>query len=149
MAAYEFPEERMSDLPVVEIWTDGACEPNPGPGGWAALLIFATHEVELSGGEKATTNNRMEMQGAISALEAIGYPAKVRLHSDSQYLVKGMSEWMPKWLKRGLPETNRDLWQALLAWERKHQIEWRWVRGHSGVENNERVDKLAYRAIMR
>ncbi|HVT50207.1 MAG TPA: ribonuclease HI [Dongiaceae bacterium] len=143
------------DRPSVEIFTDGACSGNPGPGGWGALLRYGTVEKELSGGEALTTNNRMEMMAAIAALEALKRPAKVRLHTDSQYLRNGITEWLPGWKRRGWktadkkPVKNADLWQRLEAAEKPHQVEWLWVRGHDGHIENERVDQLARSAIVR
>ena len=140
---------------VVDIFTDGACSGNPGPGGWGALLRYGTVEKELSGGETLTTNNRMEMMAAIAALEALKRPAKVKLHTDSQYLKNGITEWLPNWKRRGWktadkkPVKNADLWQRLEAAEKPHQVEWLWVRGHDGHVENERVDLLARNAIQR
>jgi len=143
----------MSDLPRVEIFTDGACSGNPGPGGWGALLRYGTVEKELSGGETLTTNNRMELMAAIVALEALKRPARVRVHTDSQYLRNGITEWLPSWKRRGWktadkkPVKNADLWQRLEAAEKPHQVEWLWVRGHDGHIENERVDQIARNAI--
>jgi len=140
---------------IVEIFTDGACSGNPGPGGWGALLRYGAVEKELSGGEPQTTNNRMEMMAAIAALEALKRPAKVKLHTDSQYLKNGITEWLPNWKRRGWktadkkPVKNADLWQRLEAAEKPHQVEWLWVRGHDGHVENERVDLLARNAIQR
>jgi ribonuclease HI len=136
----------------VEIWTDGGCKPNPGPGGWAAVLTFRGVEREISGGEPATTNNRMELTAAAAALEALQRPCKVIVHTDSQYVRDGISRWHTGWVRknwrttRGDPVKNYDLWQRLLAAAAPHTIEWRWVRGHSGNDMNERVDVLATRA---
>jgi ribonuclease HI len=136
----------------VEIWTDGGCKPNPGPGGWAAVLTFRGVEREISGGEPATTNNRMELTAAAAALEALKRPCKVIVHTDSQYVRDGISRWHTGWIRknwrttRGDPVKNYDLWQRLLAAAAPHTIEWRWVRGHSGNDMNERVDVLATRA---
>ena len=133
----------------VEIWTDGGCRPNPGPGGWAALLRFGAVERELSGGEPATTNNRMELTAAAAALEALSRPCSVVLHTDSEYLKNGVTRWQTGWVRRnwrnaaGDPVANMDLWRRVLDAAKPHQIEWKWVRGHSGDENNERVDRLA------
>lgn len=133
----------------VEIHTDGACLGNPGPGGWGALLRYGTTERELDGGEPDSTNNRMELMAAIAALEALSSPCVVTLHTDSQYVQKGISEWMPNWIRRGWktaggdPVKNRDLWERLLAAASPHTMHWRWVRGHNGHVDNERVDKLA------
>ena len=137
----------MSD--VVEIYTDGACKGNPGPGGWGALLRFGPTEKELFGGEPMTTNNRMELLAVIRALEALNRRCKVRLHTDSQYVQKGISEWITGWKKRGWktadkkPVKNVDLWQELDALTAKHDIEWLWGRGHAGHVENERADRLA------
>ena len=137
----------------VEIYTDGACRGNPGPGAWAALLRYRDQEKEISGAETATTNNRMELMGAISALEALRKPSRVLLHTDSQYVLKGMTQWIRDWRARGWrtadkkPVKNVDLWQRLDAAAAPHQVEWRWVRGHAGNPGNERVDALANRAI--
>ncbi|GBQ87484.1 ribonuclease HI [Asaia krungthepensis] len=144
-AKAELPE----DAPVVEIWTDGGCKPNPGPGGWGALLCSKGHERELSGGESETTNNRMELTAAAEALEALKRPCKVTLHTDSEYLRNGITRWHTGWVRRnwrnaaGDPVKNLDLWQRILAAEKQHQVTWLWVRGHSGDVNNERVDQLA------
>jgi ribonuclease HI len=133
----------------VEIWTDGGCKPNPGPGGWAALLCFRGRERELSGAEPATTNNRMELTAAAAALEALRRPCRVVLHTDSQYVRNGITRWHTGWVRRnwrnaaGDPVANMDLWQRLLAAEKRHAVEWLWVRGHSGDPMNERVDGLA------
>ncbi len=137
----------------IEIWTDGACSGNPGPGGWGVLMISGEHRRELSGGEAATTNNRMEMRAAIEALGALKQPSRVRLHTDSTYLKDGLSKWIHGWKRNGWktaakkPVKNQDLWQALdLACER-HDIEWVWVKGHAGDPGNERADALARQAI--
>jgi ribonuclease HI len=138
----------------IDIWTDGACSGNPGPGGWGAILRYGDHEKELSGGETPTTNNRMEMLGAISAIEAIKAPgAVIRLHTDSQYVKNGITQWMKKWKANGWktadkkPVANVDLWQRLEAACASHNIEWRWVKGHAGDVMNERADVLARNAI--
>ncbi|WP_228243023.1 ribonuclease HI [Porphyrobacter sp. GA68] len=133
----------------VEIFTDGACKGNPGPGGWAALLRMGRHEKELSGQEADTTNNRMEMIAVIRALNALIEPCAVTLHTDSRYVVDGITKWVHGWKKRGWtnaskkPVRNADLWHELIAAATPHQIEWEWVRGHSGHPENERVDRLA------
>ena len=133
----------------VEIHTDGACIGNPGPGGWGALLRYGGTERELAGGDSDTTNNRMEMMAAIMALEALSSPCVVTLHTDSQYVQKGISEWLPNWIRRGWktaagePVKNKDLWERLLAASGRHTVHWRWVRGHNGHVDNERVDKIA------
>jgi len=128
----------------VRIWTDGSCLGNPGPGGWGALLTFGEHERELSGGEDDTTNNRMELMAAIGALESLKRPCQVELWSDSKYVIDGITSWIHGWRKRGWKKVkNRDLWERLDEARGPHDIEWRWVKGHSGDENNERVDRLA------
>ena len=142
----------MSALKQVEINTDGACLGNPGPGGWGALLRYGQTERELAGGESDTTNNRMELMAAIAALEALSTPCEVTLHTDSQYVQKGVGEWMPNWIRRGWktaagqPVKNQDLWERLDRAAKNHKVHWRWVRGHSGHVDNERVDKLARNA---
>jgi ribonuclease HI len=140
------------DLPLVELFTDGACDPNPGPGGWAVLLRSAGQEKELSGGEPRTTNNRMELTAALQGLNALKRPCRVRLYTDSEYLKRGVTEWLPGWRRRGWKRKegelkNADLWQALDAALQRHQVEWSWVRGHAGHPENERVDRLARAAI--
>ena len=144
----------MSEPPRVVIATDGACKGNPGIGGWGALLRAAGgRELELSGAEAHTTNNRMELTGAIRALEALKAPAAVVLSTDSNYVKDGITKWVHGWRKKGWrtadgkPVKNQDLWQALCAAAERHQIEWRWVKGHSGDPDNERVDALANAAI--
>jgi ribonuclease HI len=133
----------------VEIHTDGACLGNPGPGGWAALLRWRGQERELAGGEPDTTNNRMELMAAISALEALREPCDATLHTDSQYVRQGITLWMPNWVRRGWktaggdPVKNRDLWERLNVAAASHKVDWRWVKGHSGDPDNERVDELA------
>jgi ribonuclease HI len=133
----------------VEIWTDGACSGNPGPGGWGAILRFGEREKELSGGELLTTNNRMELTAAISALEALKRACEVDLHTDSQYLRQGVTGWMFGWKKNGWrtadrkPVKNEDLWRRLDEATGRHKIDWRWVKGHAGDEMNERADELA------
>lgn len=137
----------MSD--AVEVWTDGACSGNPGPGGWGAILSYNGVEKELSGGEAQTTNNRMELMAAISALEALKRPVTVALHTDSQYLRQGITGWIHGWKKNGWktadrkPVKNAELWQRLEAALGRHKIEWKWVKGHAGDEMNERADALA------
>ena len=139
----------------VEIYTDGACLGNPGPGGWGAVLRHGAFEKELAGGEPETTNNRMELLAAIRALEALREPCRVVLHTDSQYVQKGISEWIGGWQRRGWktadgkPVKNDDLWRELLAAQKPHTVDWRWVRGHSGHVENERVDQLARDAAQR
>ena len=138
-----------SAMKAVGIHTDGACLGNPGPGGWAALLRYRDRERELVGGEPDTTNNRMELMAAIAALEALREACEVTLHTDSQYVRQGITLWMPNWLRRGwktaagAPVKNRDLWERLHAAAQRHVIDWRWVKGHSGNVDNERVDVLA------
>jgi ribonuclease HI len=137
----------------VEIYTDGACRGNPGPGGWAALLIAGANEREISGAETLTTNNRMELTAVIRALEALNRPVKGDVYTDSQYVRKGILEWMPQWKARGWktadkkPVKNQDLWLALDELVHRHELAWHWVKGHSGNAGNERVDALANRAI--
>lgn len=137
----------------VEIYTDGACKGNPGVGGWGALLICKGVEKELWGGEPNTTNNRMELMAAIGALIALTRPCSVLLVTDSQYVMKGIQEWMPNWKKRGWktaakePVKNADLWQALDEQVNRHQVTWQWVRGHTGHRGNERADQLANRGV--
>jgi ribonuclease HI len=137
---------------VVEIWTDGGCKPNPGPGGWAAILRYGTTDKELSGHEPATTNNRMELTAACAALEALTRPCKVVVHTDSEYVKNGITRWHTGWVRRnwrtaeGDPVKNMDLWRRLLDAAAKHEIEWKWVRGHAGNEMNERADVLATKA---
>ena len=136
-------------LPAVEIFTDGACRGNPGPGGWAALLRTADKEREISGGEPLTTNNRMELRAAIEALNALKRPCRVELHSDSQYVRDGITKWIFSWQRNGWrtadkkPVKNADLWQELLDAEARHEVQWHWVKGHSGHPENDRVDALA------
>jgi len=133
----------------VAIWTDGACSGNPGPGGWGAILRYGGHKKELSGGEAPTTNNRMELMAAIAALEALSRPCRVELHTDSQYLRGGVTAWMHNWKRNGWrtadkkPVKNEDLWRRLDAAAERHEIDWRWVKGHAGDEMNERADELA------
>jgi ribonuclease HI len=135
----------------VEIFTDGACKGNPGPGGWGAWLKAGEHEKEIFGGERNTTNNRMELMAVIEALAALTRPCEVVLHTDSQYVQKGISEWIHGWKARGWktaakePVKNADLWQALDTAQARHKVEWRWVRGHAGHVGNERADQLANR----
>ncbi|MFG1423245.1 ribonuclease HI [Roseixanthobacter liquoris] len=133
----------------IEIWTDGACSGNPGPGGWGAVLRSGPHEKELSGGEAHTTNNRMELMAAISALEALKKPSAVDLHTDSEYLRNGITKWVAGWRRNGWktadkkPVKNQDLWERLDAALGRHEIAWHWVKGHAGNELNERADQLA------
>ncbi len=137
----------------IDIYTDGACKGNPGPGGWGALLRWRGHEKELFGGEALTTNNRMELTAVIRALESLRRAAKIVVHTDSQYVQKGISEWLRSWKARGWktadrkPVKNEDLWRELDALVARHEIHWRWVRGHSGHPENERADALANRGV--
>ena len=139
----------MTELPEVEIATDGACKGNPGPGGWGALLRAGTTERELSGGEPLTTNNRMELLAAIEALTALKRPCRVTLSTDSRYVMDGLTKWLPGWRRNGWktadrkPVKNADLWQRLVEAAGPHRIEWRWVKGHAGHPDNERADRLA------
>jgi len=138
---------------IVEIYTDGACRGNPGPGGWAAVLTAGEREKEISGALPLTTNNRMELQAVISALQALKRPVEARLYTDSQYVRRGVLEWLPQWKARGWRTAsrqavkNQDLWEMLDVATAAQDIEWHWVRGHSGHEGNEYVDQLANRAI--
>ena len=139
----------------VVIFTDGACSGNPGPGGWGAILRYRSVEKELSGAEPETTNNRMELMAAIAALEALKEPVEVDLYTDSEYLKKGITEWLPQWKARGWktatkkPVKNADLWQRLEAAMAPHRVRWHWVKGHAGHPENERADALAREAIRR
>jgi ribonuclease HI len=138
---------------VVDIYTDGACRGNPGPGGWAAVLSAGGREKEIFGAQPLTTNNRMELQAVIEALSALKRPLQVRLYTDSQYVRRGILEWLPQWKARGWktaerkPVKNQDLWQQLETAAAQHRIEWHWVPGHAGVPGNERCDVLANAAI--
>jgi len=140
-------------LDKVSIFTDGACRGNPGPGGWGAILRHGDREKELYGFERETTNNRMELMAAIQALEALKRPCEVTVTTDSQYVRKGITEWLENWKRRGWktadkqPVKNQDLWERLEKAIHHHRVEWHWVKGHSGHEENERVDALANRAI--
>jgi ribonuclease HI len=142
-----------TDLKTVDVFTDGACSGNPGPGGWGAILRYGAVEKELSGGEAATTNNRMELMAAIAAIEAMKSTTHVRLHTDSQYVKNGITTWIHGWKKNGWktadkkPVKNVDLWQRLDAAVKSHKVEWIWVRGHDGHAENERADALARAAI--
>ena len=139
----------------IDIFTDGACKGNPGPGGWGALLRLGRHEKELSGSDPATTNNRMEMTAVIRALNALIEPCEITLHTDSRYVIDGMTKWIAGWQRKGWinaskqPVRNADLWHDLIEAARPHVIHWEWVRGHNGHVENERVDKLASDAAMR
>ena len=143
----------MSDSELIQIYTDGACRGNPGPGGWGALLKFGSKEKQLYGGESLTTNNRMELRAVIEALSALKRPCNVSVTSDSTYVLKGINEWLPNWKKRGWltsgkkPVKNEDLWKSLDSLKSVHNIEWHWVKGHSGHLENELVDQLANKGI--
>ena len=145
-------KENISD---VVVYTDGACSGNPGPGGWGSVLLFNGHRRELSGGASETTNNRMELQAVISAMNALKRPCTVTIHTDSTYVMKGMTEWLVEWKKRDWrtaakkPVKNVDLWKELEDAVSPHKVQWRWVKGHSGVPENERADELACEAIPR
>jgi len=142
-------------MTAVQIYTDGACRGNPGPGGWAALLVAGEQRKELSGSEAATTNNRMELTAAIEGLRALKRRCSVRLYTDSKYVLQGLTEWLPQWKARGwrtaarAPVKNQDLWEKLDAAAQAQDVEWIWVKGHSGHDGNEYVDALANRAIDR
>ena len=144
----------MTEGPHVIVHTDGACSGNPGPGGWGAILSYGAHEKELSGGEPHTTNNRMELMGAIAALEALKRPATVELHTDSKYVHDGISKWIKSWKKNGWKTADKksvknvDLWQRLDALVQQHDVHWRWVKGHAGHAMNERADQLARDGIV-
>lgn len=137
----------------VHIYTDGACKGNPGPGGWGAWLRHGAHEKELFGGERSTTNNRMELTAVIEALASLKRRCRVIVHTDSQYVQLGITEWLPNWIRRGWktadrkPVKNADLWQRLQELAAKHDVEWRWVKGHAGIDGNERADELANRGV--
>ncbi|MBJ7445246.1 MAG: ribonuclease HI [Sphingobium sp.] len=139
----------MTDTPTVDIFTDGACKGNPGPGGWGAVLRFGDTEKEMSGGEALTTNNRMEMMAAVEALNALKKPCRVTLHTDSKYVMDGITKWVFGWQKKGWrtadnkPVKNVEIWQALLKAAAPHQVTWKWVKGHAGHPENERADRLA------
>lgn len=142
----------MADLPQVTIYTDGSCEPNPGPGGWAALLLHGKHEKELYGSEPQTTNNRMELTAAVRALESLKEPCRVELYTDSEYLKRGITDWLPDWRRRGWKRksgklANVELWQELEESLKSHQVAWHWLRGHAGNRFNERVDSLARKSM--
>jgi ribonuclease HI len=138
---------------TVHIFTDGACRGNPGPGGWGAILRYGDREKEIYGAERATTNNRMELMAAIQALEALNRSCEAVVTTDSEYLRKGITEWLPQWKRRGWktaakqPVKNQDLWERLEKAIERHRVEWEWIKGHSGHEENERADSLANRAI--
>lgn len=141
--------------PHINIFTDGACSGNPGPGGWAAILRAGPHEKEMSGGANPTTNNRMEMQAVISALSALKAPSQVTIHTDSQYVMKGFTEWLPGWKRKGWKNSqghkviNQDLWEALTEAAKPHTLKWVWVRGHAGHPENERADALAVKESLK
>ena len=140
------------EKPLVTIYTDGACRGNPGPGGWAAILRYGKHEKAISGGENDTTNNRMELRAALEALRALTESCRVVLYTDSEYLKKGITLWMPNWKRRnwrrkGGKLANVDLWMKLDEEIERHEVRWRWVKGHAGNTQNEKVDKLAREAI--
>lgn len=145
--------ESVTEQESVDIYTDGACSGNPGPGGWGAILRSGGHEKEIWGGEPATTNNRMEMMAVIKALALLKRPVRARIFTDSQYVQKGISEWIKGWKARGwmtagkTPVKNADLWKALDSVAQLHQIEWLWVKGHAGHPENERADELARRGV--
>jgi ribonuclease HI len=143
----------MTKKNTVVIYTDGACSGNPGPGGWGSVLLYNGHRREMSGGEAGTTNNRMEMMAVIQALESLKRPCSVMIYTDSVYVMKGMMEWLEQWKKRGWktaakkPVKNVELWQRLEQAIGRHEVKWQWVKGHSGVPENERADELARSAI--
>jgi ribonuclease HI len=143
----------MNDEEIVEVYSDGACRGNPGPGGWGIVLRFKGKEKELWGGEAATTNNRMELTAVIRGLEALKRPSRVRVYTDSLYVMKGISEWIRGWKKNGWktadkkPVKNEDLWRELDEQAKKHEVEWNWVKGHAGHPENERADRLANKGI--
>ncbi len=149
------PADDPAAEPGVDIWTDGACKGNPGPGGWGALLRFGDHERELFGGERLTTNNRMELTAVIEGLRALTRSVPVTLHVDSQYVMQGVTSWMAGWKRNGWltrdrkPVKNQELWQALDAELGRHQVRWVWVKGHAGDSGNEKADELANRGVPR
>jgi len=144
----------LSELPLVEVATDGACKGNPGPGGWGVVLRFGSREKELSGVENPTTNNRMELMAAIRGLQALKQPCRVMLSTDSRYVMDGLTKWIHGWRKNGWktadrkPVKNADLWQELVAAAAPHRVEWKWVKGHAGHPDNERADRLASDAAL-
>jgi ribonuclease HI len=143
----------MNESETVVIYTDGACSGNPGPGGWGSVLMYNGHRREISGGERETTNNRMEMMAVIEALEALKRPCSITLYTDSTYVMKGMTEWLAQWKRRNWktaakkPVKNVDLWQRLDEAIARHDVQWQWVKGHAGIPENERADELARNAI--
>lgn len=145
----------MTEAPLVEIATDGACKGNPGPGGWGAVIRYGAHEKELAGGEPDTTNNRMELIAAVEALNALKKPCRVRLSTDSRYVMDGLTKWLRNWQRNGWrtsdkkPVKNADLWQRLIDAAAPHRIEWIWVKGHAGHPDNERADQLASDAALK
>lgn len=145
--------DQNSSMKAVVLYTDGACRGNPGPGGWGAFLQYGHHEKELFGGEPETTNNRMELMAAIEGLSALSSPCSLELYTDSKYVLQGITEWMPDWKKRGWktaakkPVKNVDLWQRLDSESQRHEINWIWVKGHSGDPGNDKADELANRGI--
>lgn len=147
--------KRDEGVSQVSIYTDGACSGNPGPGGWGSILLYNGSRRELSGGDRDTTNNRMELQAVIEAMNVLKRPCKVIIHTDSVYVMKGMTEWMKQWKRRNWltadkkPVKNQELWQLLDQALQRHEVTWRWVKGHSGVPENERADELARLAIPR
>lgn len=147
------PASQAPDPTPVIIYTDGACSGNPGPGGWCAILRYGPHEKVLQGGASLTTNNRMELRAALEALRALTRPSTVEIHTDSEYLQKGITQWLAGWMKKGWrtstgqPVKNQDLWRALHAALGPHRVTWRWVRGHAGDDFNERADRLAVAAL--
>lgn len=145
----------MSEEKIVDLYSDGACKGNPGVGGWGVLLRFGAVEKELFGGERETTNNRMELAAVIQGLKALNRPCQVRVHTDSKYVQQGISEWLPNWIRRGWKTAgggavkNQDLWKTLAEEAGKHRIEWLWVKGHAGHPENERADALANAGVSR
>lgn len=145
--------DEIRDIRPVLLYADGACKGNPGIGGWGALLRFGAEEKTLCGGERQTTNNRMELRAVIEGLRALNRPCRVEVHTDSQYVQKGISEWLPGWQRRGWKTAggdavkNQDLWQDLLRAAEPHQVSWHWVKGHAGHEGNERADALANEGV--
>lgn len=141
-------------LPIINIYSDGACKGNPGVGGWGALLVSGEHRKELVGGERLTTNNRMELTAVIEALQSLKRSSRVCIHTDSQYVLKGITEWLPNWKRRGwrtsgnTPVKNVDLWQRLDELVSQHQVDWLWVKGHNGHPGNERADALANQGVL-